>query len=73
MVQLEVKLNDRWHPVVRYDTTHGFSHQDIYYRDGRVEKIPLGISDYNIAMTFAENDLKRKWDVYIQHFVKEAE
>lgn len=73
MVQLEVKMRDNWHPVIRYDTAHNFTHQDIYHKDGRIDKIPLGISDYNIAMTFAEEELKKNWDVYIQRFLKEAD
>ena len=72
MVQLEIRISNEWYPVVRFDTAHGFGHQDFYYRDGRVEKIPLGISDYNTAMTFAENDLKRNWEIYISRFIKEV-
>ena len=73
MVQLEVKIKDKWYPVVRYDTAHNFSHQDIYHKDGRIDKIPLGISDYNIAMTFAEEELKKNWEIYIQRFLKEVD
>ena len=72
MVQLETKINNEWYPVVRFDTAHGFSHQDFYHRNGQVDKIPLGINDYNTAMTFAENELKKNWEIYISRFIKEA-
>jgi hypothetical protein len=29
VVQYESKVNDKWHPVVRYDCSHGFFHRDI--------------------------------------------
>lgn len=73
MVQLEFKVKDKWYPVVRYDTAHNFTHQDIYHKDGGVDKIPLGIGDYNIAMTFAEEELKKNWQMYIQRFLKEVD
>ena len=73
MVQLELKIEDKWYPVVRYDTAHNLSHQDIYRRDGGIDKIPLGISDYNIAMTFAEEELKKNWEIYVEHFLKGVE
>jgi hypothetical protein len=28
-VQYETKIRDRWFPVVRYDTTHGYAHRDM--------------------------------------------
>ena len=70
-VQLELKMENKWYPVVRYDTAHNFSHQDIYHKDGKIEKVPLGITDYNIAMTFAEEELRNNWEVYVERFLKE--
>ena len=35
-VQLEVYVEDRWYPVVRYDSAHGHPHRDLLDRDGRV-------------------------------------
>ena len=72
MVQLELKSRDTWYPIVRYDTAHNFAHQDIYHKDGRVDKLPLGISDYNIAMTFAEEEMRNNWEVFIERFLKEV-
>ena len=40
VVQLECSFSrDKWTPVVRYDTTHGFAHRDTMHpleRDGEV-------------------------------------
>lgn len=72
MIQLETKVRDKWYPVVRYDTKHGFSHKDIVSFDGSTEKFNLGMSNYNIAITFAEQDLKKNWEVYVEQFLKEV-
>lgn len=72
VVQLEIRLKDKWYPIVRYDTKHGFAHKDIIHLDGAIEKFSLGMSDYNSAMTFAEQDLKKHWETYIETFLKEV-
>lgn len=70
-VQLEILLNDKWFPVVRYDTSHGFAHRDLINRKGEEIKTPVFIQDYNDALTFAESDLKANWDIYEERFLKE--
>jgi len=70
-VQLEVRENGVWLPVVRYDTAHGFAHRDILDRSGKnIEKTPLFGMDYNDALTFAESDLKANWEFYKHLFEK---
>lgn len=73
VVQLETKVKNKWYPVVRYDTKHGFAHKDIIHFAGTTEKFNLGMSNYNIGMTFAEQDLKSNWEKYIEQFLKEVE
>lgn len=73
MVQYEIFVNDRWHPVVRYDTSHGFAHRDLMHPDGRKEKMDLLSPDLNICLTFAENDLRANWTDYRRRFLKEVE
>ena len=70
-VQIEVRTDDQWTPVVRYDTAHGFAHQDIMHADGKVEKIPMFARDYNEALTLAEADLKTNWALYKSRFLEE--
>jgi hypothetical protein len=70
-VQYETKIRDRWFPVVRYDTTHGYAHRDLLNIRGDVEKTPLFNQDYNDVLTFAENDLKSNWFYYKKRFLEE--
>lgn len=71
--QCETEINDVWHPVVRYDTAHGFAHRDLMSLKGSVKKTPLFNQDYNDALTFAENDLKSNWKYYKKRFLEEAD
>lgn len=70
-VQFETKFADKWYPVVRYDTSHGFAHRDLIDRKGKVMKTPVFIQDYKDALTFAESDLKANWEIYKRRFLKE--
>lgn len=71
-VQLEVYINKGWQPMVRYDTSHGFTHKDIIHYNGKKEKIPLFISDFKEALSFSDRDLKTNWRIYREQFLKEA-
>ncbi len=72
VVQYEIKINEEWYPVVRYDTSHGFAHKDkLSYKD-EVIKERLPFNDFNLALTFAEKDLKANWQKYREHFLKEV-
>ena len=72
-VQYEIKINDIWYPVVRYDTAHGFAHRDLLSLKGNVIKTPLFNQDYNDALTFAENDLKSNWEYYKKRFSEDRD
>ena len=72
VVQLEVFINSRWQAVVRYDTAHGFPHRDLLHPDGRTDKLPLPIQDFNEALTFAELDLETNWEMYKRRFLEEV-
>lgn len=69
-IQIETKIGNKWHPVVRYDTSHGFAHRDLLNRKGEVTKTPIFIHDYNDALTFAESDLKANWEIYKERFFR---
>lgn len=71
-VQYETKLKGHWVPVVRYDTAHGHAHQHILHADGSEDKRHMEIDDYNEALTIAEDDLRRNWQLYKVSFLKEA-
>lgn len=70
-IQYETLIGDKWYPIVRYDTSHGFTHRDLINRKGEVTKTPLFICDFNDALTFAESDLKANWEIYKERFLKE--
>lgn len=71
VVQYEAYLDSRWHPIVRFDTAHGFAHRDLLHPDGRVDKDPLPWETYNIALTFATHELKANWQQYRQRYAEE--
>ena len=71
-VQLEINYRSDWTAIVRYDTTHGYAHRDLIHSDGRQEKFPLGLLNYNEALTFAQTDLDKNWQSYYQNFLKEV-
>lgn len=68
VVQLEYFVNDKWYPVIRYDTTHQFAHCDILRPDGSQEKQPMPVSDYNEALTYAQKDIMANFRRYCARF-----
>lgn len=73
VLQYETLVQKKWMAVVRYDTAHGFAHQDRMHPDGSSEKIVLGITNYNRALTLAEKDIKNNWRSYKIQFLRELE
>lgn len=72
LVQYEVHVAGEWYPVVRYDTVHGFAHKDILHSTGTADKEALPFTDYNLALIYAENDLRKNWEKYREEFLKEV-
>ena len=72
LVQYEVQSAGVWYPVVRYDTAHGFAHKDTLHLARRAEKEALPFTDYNLALAYAENDLRKHWQHYREEFLKEV-
>ena len=68
VVQYEAKLKDKWYPVVRYDTSHGFFHRDLLNPKGEEIKKVIPIENLTDALTFAEQDLKDRWEWYKEKF-----
>ncbi len=73
VVQYEARLMNSWHPVVRYDTAHGFAHKDILSPKGAAIKQPLHFETFNLAFTFASLDLKANWRTYRDRYEQEME
>jgi hypothetical protein len=68
VVQLECLIDDSWYPLVRYDTAHGFAHCDILRPDGSSEKLLIPVSDFNEALTYAQEDIKANYRRYCTRF-----
>ena len=51
VVQYEIEVEDKWYPVIRYDTAHGFAHKDIISYKGDISKERLHFDDLNLALT----------------------
>ncbi|MBI4823324.1 MAG: hypothetical protein HY805_03725 [Nitrospirae bacterium] len=69
MVQMEIKINDMWKEVIRFDCAHNFTHKDCYNRKGEHRKVSLYI-DYKEALTMADDDLNENWQYYREKFLK---
>ncbi len=64
VVQYEILFESKWMPVVRYDTSHGYAHKDLINPDGTKEKIFMGVTDLNEALTLADKDINENWERY---------
>lgn len=69
VVQLEVRIEENWKPVVRYDCSHNFTHIDRYNIKGEKEKEELYL-DYKESLTIADEDININWEVYKEKFLK---
>ncbi|MBI5181519.1 MAG: hypothetical protein HZA06_01250 [Nitrospirae bacterium] len=67
-VQLEIKTNDGWKEVVRYDCAHDYAHKDSYNIKGGCRKINLYL-DYEDALTLADDDINENWEMYRERFL----
>ena len=71
VVQLEVELEGKWEPVIRYDCSHSFVHIDRYNNKG--EKIKENIYlTYEESLTLADEDININWEFYKEKFLKGA-
>ena len=71
-LQLEIFVDGRWWPVVRYDTAHGQPHRDTLDWEGRVvEKFWLPPTLTNkVAVRFAERDLDNNEATFVAEFLE---
>jgi hypothetical protein len=70
VVQYEARIKDKWYSIVRYDCSHGFFHRDIINPKGEKIKQPIPIQNFNDALTYAEQDIKDRWEWYKEKFKK---
>ncbi|MBI4824654.1 MAG: hypothetical protein HY805_10580 [Nitrospirae bacterium] len=70
VVQYESRIKDKWYAIVRYDCSHGFFHRDILSPKGAEIKQPISIQNLSDALTYAEQDIKDRWEWYKEKFKK---
>ncbi|MCL4479595.1 MAG: hypothetical protein M1381_10965 [Deltaproteobacteria bacterium] len=70
VVQYEMLYKDKWVPVIRYDTAHGFVHKDLINPDGSKEKIFIGGADLNEVMNIADKDINENWEKYKDRYLR---
>jgi hypothetical protein len=71
VVQLELRSDGGWKPVVRYDNAHGFAHRDVLDPRGElVEKKVLKLATLAEVLEFAEQDLSDRFEWYVERFLK---
>ena len=72
VVQYEIYLDDRWRPVVRYDSAHGRPHRDELDWEGYVvEKhwFPAGTTNA-AAFSIARGEIRRQWRLFRDEFIR---
>ena len=68
--QYESFINEQWREIVRYDISHGFFHRDFITQKGEKEKTRIEMPDIKTSATYAEQDIKDKWEFYKTKYVK---
>ena len=69
-MQLEVFTEDEWKVAIRYDSAHGHSHIDKFYRNGRRVKKELHLN-LKEALTLGDEDIKDNWKAYRKAFMED--
>lgn len=68
--QYESFIKEHWREIVRYDLAHGFFHRDFMTPNGEKEKTRIEMPDLKTAATYAEQDIKDKWEFYKTKYMK---
>lgn len=69
VVQLEVRIDNIWHPIVRYDCAHEFTHIDYYDLSGKKSKVDLNLG-FKEALIVADDDIRENWEKYVKEFIE---
>jgi hypothetical protein len=71
VIQYETLINEKWIVIVRYDLEHGFFHRDLMTPKGEKIKTVIEMPDLRTAATYAEQDIKDKWEFYKEKYLKQ--
>ena len=67
--QYESFIDNKWREIVRYDCAHGYFHRDIINPKGNPQKTQIAIEDLKLASSYAEQDLKDRWEWYKERYI----
>jgi hypothetical protein len=70
VVQYGTRVHDKWLPVVRFDTAHGYAHKDLLNPDGTKDKTLMGEVSYNELLSEADKDINQNWLRYKERFLR---
>jgi len=70
VVQYETMIDRKWSAIVRYDCSHGYLHRDVMYPNGDKEKQTLEFDNLEVALMYAEQDFKDRWEFYKNRYLK---
>src|SRR5437870_75278 len=71
-VQLEIRHEGKWQPVVRLANAHGFCHRDEMHADGTQTKTPVFVGDANETFTRAIKEVQANWETHRNRFLAEV-
>ena len=67
-IQYLARIDDEWHPIVRYDTAHGRAHMDISHPDKTQETRELKVRNYRDGLVMVIADVKARWEFYRERY-----
>ena len=67
-VQYLALIEGEWRPIVRMDTAHAKAHMDTIRPDSTKTTTDLAAQNYNEALTWSINEVKRRWEFYLQRY-----
>lgn len=70
-VQFEALIDEKWYPIVRYDTAHGKAHRDLIHADGSETKEWFSVYTVAEVLTIGQRDIMENWLTYRKQFEKE--
>lgn len=71
VVQYETMINGKWFAIVQYDCAHGFLHRDVIHPNGDKEKQVIEFDNLEMALIYAEQDFKDRWEFYKSRYLKQ--
>lgn len=70
VVQYETLIEGKWNAIVRHDWPHGFFHRDVLLPNGDKDKQVIEFDNLETALSYAEQDLKGRWEFYENRYIK---